>query len=94
MANRALSRRAPLRTYAPTHILTRRQIEERCEALADELQRLIQLLDEADGDPDLEPDTDSEPSLCNWGGMADGGHDCELDETENREDHRFGWRAA
>ncbi len=94
MAIRAVSRRAPSRTYAPTQNFTREQIEARCEALADELQRLIAALDYADGDPDLEDNADGEPSLCNWGGWGDAGYDLELDETEHREDHRLGWRVA
>lgn len=81
MAVRALSRRAPSRTYAPQITLTREQVEARCEALADELQRLIQLLDDADGDPDLEPDTDGEPWLAGFGLYRDGGYDLEFEEV-------------
>ncbi|GGE24979.1 hypothetical protein GCM10011390_50490 [Aureimonas endophytica] len=32
-------------------------------ALADEIERLLRIIDALDGDPDLEPDADGEPSL-------------------------------
>lgn len=42
---------------------TRRRIEQTIE-------RLISMLDFIDGDPDLEPDNDDEPSLGSLGGTA------------------------
>ena len=57
-------------------------LESRCETLADELQRLLALLDTLDGDADLEPDVDGEPSLCLWGAFCDIGADLEPDACE------------
>ena len=68
-----------------TLALHREAIEAHCDALADELQRLIGLLDALDGDVDLEPDEDTEPSLCLWGAVCDGGDDRETDAVDYRE---------
>lgn len=62
-------------------IENRDAIDARCDALSDELQRLIRLLDALDGDPDLEPDVDGEPSLARCGSWADPCDDREIDEV-------------
>lgn len=86
MADRALARRALLRTYAPQSILNRELIEARCEALADQMHELIALLDDLDGDPDLEDGGDTESNI---GGMVRHSPDgtaldeCELDPAES-----------
>lgn len=66
------------RPFAPIPDL-RAWLEARCETLADELQRLVGLLDTLDGDADLEADEDLEPSLCKWGAYSDCGDDREID---------------
>lgn len=77
---------APATLTLPLTPMARRQIE-------DTIERLLALLDQADGDADLEPDNDDEPSL-GWtyrfdgapvSPAADGGDDREL-EDENDED--------
>ena len=49
---------------APQHVLVPREdLEEAARAALDCADRLIAILDRMDGDPDLEPGGDDEPSL-------------------------------
>lgn len=49
---------------APQHVLVPREdLEEAAHAALDCVDRLIAILDRMDGDPDLEPSGDDEPSL-------------------------------
>lgn len=56
-------------------------------AIETEIERLVDLLDVADGDPDLEDDGDMEPSL--GGAEISGEVDLELDEADN--EPSLGW---
>ena len=66
------------------------RLRERIEA---EIERLISLLDTLDGDADLEPGNDDEPSMgwsYSFEGVpvppaADGGDDRELDEADDED---------
>lgn len=64
-------------------------MENRLEQLLDEADRLLALLDALDGDADLEPDAEGEPSLAGFGGFADAGDDRELDESDD--EMSLGW---
>ncbi|AWN49492.1 hypothetical protein DK419_26745 [Methylobacterium terrae] len=68
--------------------IPREEFERLAELALDVVDRIIRLLDEADGDPDLELDADAEPSLAApiggpsqvlWAIGAD--HDGEADEV-------------
>ncbi len=47
----------------PVDPAVRAQVERAAQAAIDTADRLIAILDRWDGDPDLEPDVDDEPSL-------------------------------
>ncbi|WP_027173422.1 hypothetical protein [Methylobacterium sp. 10] len=44
--------------------IPREEFERLAELALDIVDRIVALLDEADGDPELEPDADGEPSLA------------------------------
>lgn len=48
----------------PATQIPRAEFERLAELALDVVDRLVLLLDEADGDPDFEPDSDGEPSLA------------------------------
>lgn len=58
-------------------------LEARTEQLLGEAERLIAMLDTLDGDTDLEPDADAEPSLAGFGLDPSGGDDRELDDADD-----------
>ena len=70
---------------AELHLAARAQLEAQVDALLDDIQSLIALLDTLDGDADLEPDDDGEPSLCRWGAFHDPCDDREIDAADYRE---------
>lgn len=84
---------APAASIPALALLDRAWLESRCEQLADELQRLIGLLDALDGDCDLEEGGDLETSL---GGLSVRTRDGQIiDDAEyDNSDHEWslGWR--
>ena len=60
-------------------------------ALENAIERLVALLDTLDPDPDLEPDTDDEPSLAG-GSVGDDGRDRELDLCDD--EPSLGWTST
>jgi len=65
--------RFPASQRVPAATIPREEFERLAELALDVVDRIVALLDATDGDADLEPDTDNEPSLG-----APEGHDSQI----------------